>query len=72
MSKAQQIKNTDRELWRETDSYFAPSIHVTEQGGIGINVSGRVIVMPIRAWHALALASSPEEGIDDQRGKNDH
>jgi hypothetical protein len=43
--------NTDRELWRETpDDYYAPSIHVTEGGGIGINVGGYVFVMPLRKW----------------------
>ncbi len=48
-------KNTDRELWREReDDYYAPSLFVTEGGGIGVNVGGHVIVMPIREWHALA------------------
>jgi len=51
--------NTDRELWREGDSesgmsYYEPSIHVTEQGGIGINVGGTVYVRTLREWHALA------------------
>jgi hypothetical protein len=45
--------NTDKQIWRATDSYYAPSIHVTEQGGIGINVDGHVIVMPVEKWHAL-------------------
>ena len=45
--------NTDRELWRETDDYYAPSIHVTAGGGIGINVGGTVFVKPVREWHAL-------------------
>lgn len=54
-------QNTDRELWREpTDNigaeFYMPSIHVTQGGAIGINVGGRVFVMPLRAWHALALA----------------
>lgn len=49
-------KNTDRELWRESDdrSQTTPSIHVTQDGGIGINVGGTVIVMPLRKWHELA------------------
>jgi hypothetical protein len=46
--------NEDRELWREQDAPFAPSIHVTKQGGIGIDVGGLVFVMPISAWHKLA------------------
>ena len=48
-------ENTDRELWRERpDDYYADSIHVTTSGGIGINCGGYVVVMPLRAWHALA------------------
>ncbi len=49
-------KNTDRELWRERDDYYADSIHVTEGGGIGINCGGTVHVMPLRMWHQLAEA----------------
>ncbi len=52
-------QNTDRELWREhKGDYYAPSLHVTQGGGIGINVGGRVIVMPVREWHAHALKAS--------------
>lgn len=48
--------NTDRELWRESkDDYYSPSLHVTEDGGIGMNVGGYVIVKPLRAWHELAM-----------------
>ena len=49
-------ENTDHELFRETpgDAY-APSLHVTKQGGIGINVGGLVFVKPLRAWHGLAV-----------------
>ena len=48
-------QNTDRELWRETPGdYYADSLYVTEGGGIGMNVGGFVIVLPIREWHALA------------------
>jgi hypothetical protein len=54
--------NTDREIWRDVQNnpfkhagdYYADSIHVTEQGGIGINVGGTVYVLPLRKWHALA------------------
>src|SRR5689334_19662317 len=54
--------NTDRELWRLVpDSYYSPSIHVTAGNGIGINVGGHVIVMPIERWHALAKASLAHE-----------
>ena len=48
-------QNTDRELWREPPGdYYANSIHVTEGGGIGINVGGKVHVKPLKEWHALA------------------
>lgn len=51
-------KNTDRELWRETEGdYYSSSIHVTEGGGIGMQVGGYVIVMPVREWHKLARAA---------------
>jgi hypothetical protein len=54
--------NTDRELWREReDDYYSPSIHVTQKGGIGINVGGTVFVKSVRDWHALALAETPWE-----------
>ena len=67
--------NTDRELYREEsglpadgDHFYAPSIQVTAQGGIGINVGGSVIVMPLREWHALArIPPVPEvEGLHDE------
>lgn len=51
----QACENTDRELWREREGdAYADSIHVTANGGIGMNVGGYVIVMPIRKWHAAA------------------
>lgn len=50
-------QNTDRELWREReDDFYANSIHVTEGGGIGMNVGGTVVVMPIAQWHARAMS----------------
>lgn len=49
--------NTDREIWREREGdYYADSIFVTEDGGIGLNCGGSVIVLPVRAWHAYAHA----------------
>jgi hypothetical protein len=48
-------QNTDREVWRERPGdYYADSIHVTADGGIGINCGGSVYVKPIREWHAMA------------------
>ena len=56
-------KNADVEIWRATaDDYYAPSIHVTKYGGIGINVGGHVIVAPVEKWHEcgeLILAINP-------------
>lgn len=46
-------ENTDKHLWRKEGGHYAPSIHVTKSGGIGINVGGHVIVMPVEKWHAL-------------------
>ena len=45
--------NTDVELWRKSDSFYAPSIHVTGGGGIGIDCGGRAIVAPVEVWHGL-------------------
>lgn len=50
----QPCTNTDKELWRKSDAFLSPSVHVTESGGIGISVAGLVIVMPVEKWHALA------------------
>lgn len=57
MSEA--VQNTDRELWRERKGdFYSDSIHVTKDGGIGINVGGHVIVMPLFEWHALASGAT--------------
>jgi len=46
--------NTDKNLWRKVEGdYYSPSIHVTEDGNIGINVGGHVIIMPIEKWFLL-------------------
>lgn len=67
MSETKAYINTDRELWRETPGdYYAPSIHVTEHGGIGINVGGNVFIKPLRAWHALAMAEPERDPRAEQ------
>ena len=48
-------ENTDRELWRRSEDAFAPSIHVTKEGAIGINVGGYVVVKSAEQWHALGV-----------------
>jgi hypothetical protein len=71
-------KNTDRELFREdtgitAGSHYENSVHVTEAGHIGMNVGGRVVVLPIADWHALAWpAPRSPEGPDEalrERGR---
>ena len=53
-------ENTNRELYREPDQtgcgdYYSPSIFVTAQGSIGIDVGGMVFVKRLQDWHTLAL-----------------
>ena len=56
----QPAANTDRELWRKGGgdgngmSYYEPSIHVTQDERIGINVGGYVFEMLVEEWHQLA------------------
>lgn len=55
-------QNTDRELWREREGdFYADSIHVTQDGHIGINCGGHVIVMPLRKWHEAAQSQPPSD-----------
>jgi len=51
-------KNTDIEIWRGVEEdFYSPSIHVTEQGEIGINVAGTVLVASVEEWHSAGLES---------------
>lgn len=64
-----QAENTDRELWREREGdFYADSIHVTKNGGIGIDCGGYVIVRSLRAWHALAKQDQDQFGFDSYIG----
>ena len=64
MNKA--CKNTDRELWREcAGDYYSASVFVTEHNGIGMNVGGYVIVLPVQKWHALARAATGPQIVVD-------
>ena len=48
-------QNTDKELFREVkEDYYSPSLHVTRDGLIGIDVGGSVHVMSLREWHKRA------------------
>ena len=50
-------RNTDRELWRETEGdYYAHSVFVTEGGGIGMNAGGTTFVMTVADWVKRAEA----------------
>ena len=52
-------ENSDTEIWRETQGdYYAPSIHVTKDGMIAVNVGGNVFVRDVREWHKLANKES--------------
>lgn len=56
------IQNTDREIWNaRDDNGYGPSIHVTSEGRIGINVGGTVIVRRVVDWH------SSQEDLDSVR-----
>ena len=53
--------NTDKEIWRKVKGdYYSPSIHITKGNGVGINVGGKVFVMPVEKWHELADGSLSE------------
>ena len=61
--------NTDREIWREREGdFYADSIHVTQDGRIGINCGGFVIVLPVRSWHALA-SNQVERHVPTERAQ---
>ena len=66
MSSQGPMISNDRELWREREGdYYANSIHVTDAGGIGINVGGYVIVKPLAGWHKLAAPNGPPQLLTD-------
>ena len=74
MNEQMAALNTDREIWREREGdYYANSIHVTQGGGIGINVGGLVIVLPLAKWHKFAAqnlsAAMPTDGAPDDPAK---
>lgn len=70
------VLNTDRELYREPGEgpgmeYYANSVHVTQDGEIGMNAGGLVITLPIATWHeyaraGLGIPSSPHTGASPE------
>lgn len=64
-------ENTDRVIWLEhVEDDYPNNIHVTADGGIGINVGGRVIVKPIREWHALSARVAALEAAREPKGNH--
>ena len=64
------LLNTDKEIWRETpDDYYSPSIHVTEQNSIGINVGGTVYVKTIREWHKFGEKLEALRNVHEIQGR---
>jgi hypothetical protein len=65
-------KNTDKEIWRAIPGdYYSDSIHITENGMIGINCGGHVIVSSIRDWHnALDYVDKIEKELAEMANKN--
>ena len=62
----QPLLNTDKKVWREIpDDAYAPSIHVTEQNSIGINVGGTVYVKSVYEWHRLATMIHAQDLCDN-------
>ena len=53
-------ENTDREIYRGPNDgcgdFYADSLHITQEGALGIDCGGYVVVKPIRTWHGLAKA----------------
>lgn len=55
-----ETKNTDKRIWKKVPGdAFSPSIHITAENGVGMDVGGHVIVAPIEIWHeAMRLMMS--------------
>jgi hypothetical protein len=67
------MMNTDRELYREPDKddkgdFYSDSVHVTQDGGIGINVGGLVFVKTLAQWHRLAKSRHPNPVFTNKEG----
>jgi len=66
---AEEVENTDRELWRGPDDgrgdYYADRVFVTAGGGIGIDHGGRRAVMLPKDWHyELGRREQAEEELE--------
>ena len=57
----EESSNTDKEIWRQKEGdFYSSSIHITQDGQVGINIGGLVYVAPIEDWHK-ALAKTQSE-----------
>jgi len=51
----QTAQNTDLEIYRDGDGYYASSVFVTQFGGIGMDHAGQVVIKTIEEWIKLAI-----------------
>ena len=66
----EEAKNTFREIWREReDDFYADSIFVTDNGAIGINCGGFVIIRTLQDWHRMAMENIKQE--QEQENNNE-
>lgn len=65
-----EAKNTDKELWRrKPGDFYSPSIHVTIQDKIGIDVGGHVYVQSVKDWHeSIATIAANHKRIEELIG----
>jgi len=61
-----EYENTDREIWRAIpNDYYSPSIFVTKENNIGINVGGRVSVKTVEQWYNNVHPAKTIENLKD-------
>lgn len=67
-------KNENTEIWRQKEEdYYSPSIHITKDGQVGVNVGGLVFVASIEDWHkSLSRTQSETYLAEALRSKFDY
>ncbi len=66
-----QAVRPDYTIYREhPGDAYSPSIHVTWNGGIGINVGGFVFVRTIQEWHSAEARAAKAEGEAERQKQN--
>jgi len=54
-------QNTDVEVWRERPGdYYSDSVHVTQDGAIGVSSGGTVVVRTARDWVGMHSLTDDE------------